>query len=134
MRGVIRNREYSNQVKDYSGLCFGKITPTDIDGVIEYKNLGYIIIELKHNGAPLPYGQQLCLERLCDDLERTKPTLLVIASHDCDGDINVANLLVTKFRSEHQTRLPDARITVRLLCAQFILNLENPRSKLWHNS
>ena len=33
-RGKIRNRECAGQLKDFSGLRFGKITPTDIDGFV----------------------------------------------------------------------------------------------------
>ena len=37
-RGVIQNRDRKKQIIDFSGLKYGKITPTDIDGLIEYKD------------------------------------------------------------------------------------------------
>jgi len=51
VKGVIHAPQRATQLRDYSGLLFGNITPTDIDGLIEYKNIGYVIIELKY-GIP----------------------------------------------------------------------------------
>ena len=62
--GIFRNREYAKQLKSFSGLRFGKITPTDIDGFLDFGNNVYVFIETKHGDAPLPYGQKLALERL----------------------------------------------------------------------
>lgn len=97
-KGVIRHREYGTQCRDYSGLRFGNITPTDLDGLIEYHNRGYVLIETKYKHTQLPGGQRLALERLCDDLQKVKPTLLVVASHEANGDIDVANTEVSEFR------------------------------------
>lgn len=101
-RGKIHNRARAKQLRDFSGLCFGNITATDIDGLIEYHNRGYIIIELKWADTPVAFGQQLALERLTDTLTRAgKPTLCIISSHtnnNPDQDIDVANSLVTSFR------------------------------------
>lgn len=97
-RGAIRNRQFANRVRDFSGLRFGKITPTDIDGLIEYRGQGYVFIETKYKDAPLPSGQRLALERLCDDLQQVKPTLVIVASHETDSDIDVAKTVVTEYR------------------------------------
>lgn len=97
-RGAIRNREYANRIRDYSGLRVGNMTPTDIDGVLDYHARAYFILELKYSGTPVPYGQRLLLERLCDDLHRSKPTLLVIAEHSSSGDIDAANCIAVETR------------------------------------
>ena len=107
--GVIRNREYATRVRDFSGLRFGAITPTDLDGLIEYKDRGYVLIEVKYGETRLPDGQRLALERLCDDLQRVKPTLLVIASHHSVGDIDVAQCVVTEYRYNGRWRQRGAR-------------------------
>ena len=123
-RGAIRNRKYGTQVRDYRGVRFGNITPTDIDGLIEYRNLGYVLIETKYQDADLPYGQRLALERLCDDLQVVKPTLLVIASHDnADGDIDVANAMVGAYRYKGEWKHIDK--TAGQLIAAFIGYLDN---------
>ncbi len=89
-RGAVYNRSRAKQLRDFTGLRFGRITPTDIDGLIEYQDRKYVIIEAKYGEYPLPDGQYLALKRLCDDLQKLKPTILVVARHyfppDCDVD------------------------------------------------
>jgi len=97
-RGVIRNRDYATQVRDFSGLRYGNITPTDIDGMLEYHNKCYIWIETKFDDAELPYGQRLALERQNDDMEQVKPAITIIATHNSEGDIDVANATVAEVR------------------------------------
>lgn len=101
-RGEIVSRNRARQIRDFSGLLFGKITPTDIDGLIEYHGKAYIIIELKLGNAGLPDGQRLALERLADDLTRaSKPTLFIVAMHNVinpDDDIDVARAIVAEYR------------------------------------
>lgn len=122
-RGVIKNRQFANQVRDFSGLTFGRITPTDIDGLIEYQNKGYVFIETKFGEAPLPFGQRLALERLCDDLQNTKPALLIIASHESDGDIDVAETIVTEYRFKGKWREREG--TTKELITAFLGYLDN---------
>jgi hypothetical protein len=90
-RGVIEHRERAKQIVSFAGLRFGNITPTDIDGLIEYKNFCFLLLELKHCSKPdLPYGQRLALERLATSL--SKPTLLLHGIHYThpDEDIDAA--------------------------------------------
>ena len=63
---LIRNRDYMRQIKDFSGLRFGKISPTDIDGFLDFGNSLFIFVEMKHGDTRIPYGQKLALTRLCD--------------------------------------------------------------------
>jgi len=100
-RGQITFRDRARQIRDFSGLLFGNITPTDIDGLIEYHGKAYVFIEVKLSDAILPDGQRLALERLTDDLHRVKPTLLIVARHDVvnpDDDIDVAIAIVAEYR------------------------------------
>ena len=97
-RGSIQNREAKRQIIDFHGMRYSNITPTDLDGIIEYKNLGYIFYEYKFKKARLPDGQYLCLTRLVDDLcESGKMAVLLICEHNIsyrDGDVNAANAIV----------------------------------------
>ena len=127
--GVIRNREYATRVRDFSGLRFGTITPTDLDGLIEYKDRGYVLIEVKYGETRLPDGQRLALERLCDDLQKTKPALLVIGSHHSRGDIDVAQAVVTEYRYNTQWRERESRIGP--LVAGFLEYLDRLYSEEW---
>ena len=116
---AIRNGEYAKQLIDFKGLRFGTIMPTDIDAFIDFGGSKFVFIEVKHQNAPLPLGQQLALERLadaCDDAGRK--TLVLVASHDTEGDIDIANLPVTKVRFRKQWR--DRQGTVREVIDAFL--------------
>jgi len=123
-RGTIHSRARAKQLRDFSGLLFGNITATDIDGLIEYHGKGYIGIETKLNGASLGFGQKLAFERLTDDLSRAgKPTIYIIASHDSDDpneDIDVANAIVAEYRFKGKWRTLKSRYTVRDLTVMFM--------------
>lgn len=81
-RGVIAHRKRAQQIIDYSGLRFGNITPTDIDGLIEYHGKCFILLEYKHRGKDLPTGQRRALEAMADSLN--KPAILIVAEHHVD--------------------------------------------------
>ncbi|HKK67532.1 MAG TPA: hypothetical protein VJ946_04945 [Bacteroidales bacterium] len=99
-RGEAYNRERYVQIKDYSGLLFERnITPTDIDGLLEFGNKIFVFIEIKCEGQEMPDGQELALTRLVDDVERAgKDAALIVATHKTkeDDDIDCANAIVSK--------------------------------------
>jgi len=83
VRGVILNEARKQQIIDFSGLRYGNITPTDIDGAIEYKNKAYIFLEYKYGNTELPYGQRLAIKRLVQDADAAgKASIAIVASHD----------------------------------------------------
>ena len=47
MRGAIMHAERAKQLNDFNGLQYGNITPTDIDGVIDYKDRAMVFLEIK---------------------------------------------------------------------------------------
>jgi hypothetical protein len=82
MRGQIEFAARAKQINDFSGLRYGNITPTDIDGVIEYKNKAYVWIETKYLEKSLPHGQRLCIARLVDDADKAgKEAIAIIVEH-----------------------------------------------------
>jgi hypothetical protein len=99
MRGQIINRGRSQQIVDYSGLCWGKITPTDIDGVLDFGGQVQVIIELKHADSKMKFGQRLALERL----SRSHPRCLVlVVEHHVDDvaqDIDATDCAVREYYS-----------------------------------
>lgn len=119
-RGVIKNREFATQVRDFRNLRFGNITPTDIDGAIEYHNKAYVYIEVKYINSEVPYGQRLFLERQCDDMSVVKPAISIISFHNTDGDIDVGNTTVSEYRYKRAWHNPRSRMTTRELVAQFL--------------
>jgi len=124
IRGKIHTRARARQLRDFSSLRYGNITATDVDGLIEYHDRGYIILELKLNNIPLPYGQKLALERLTDDLNRaSKVTICIIASHhvsDPNDDIDAANCCVIEYRFKGKWQSPPRYCTVKEFTRDFI--------------
>lgn len=121
-RGVIRNRQFANQVKDFSGLRYGSITPTDIDGAIDFGNRVFVFIELKYGAGNIPCGQKLALERIADDLDcYGKPTIAIVARHDSDADIDVANCPVEQIRFRGKWILLANHHTVRYVIDRFLM-------------
>jgi len=123
-RGEIHHRERAKQIRDFSGLLYGKITPTDIDGLIEYHNKGYVLIETKLRDTELDFGQKLALERMTDDLTRSgKQTICIIAEHDIDDptkDINVASTIVREYRLRNKWNKPNNSHTTKSMIDWFI--------------
>lgn len=81
-RGTIRNTKRAQQINNFKGLRYGKITPTDLDGLIEYKDVAYVFIEVKFRDAPLPFGQRLALKRMVADLSKHKKAIAIVCEHD----------------------------------------------------
>ena len=117
-RGKIRNREYASQLRDFSGMRYGSITPTDIDAFFEVRNKVFIFVEIKHGDAKLPKGQRLALERLVDAID--KPALLVLGKHIGDGDIKLHFCLATEYRSSKKWRTVDIHLTVKQIIDAFL--------------
>lgn len=100
---LIRSREHMRQVRDFRGLRFGSISPTDIDGLIDFGGKLCVIFELKFGDALIPVGQRVALERLCDGLTRGgTPAVVLVATHDTGADIDSAAATVVQIR-EHGT-------------------------------
>lgn len=122
-RGKIRDRECAKQLKDFSGLRFGKITPTDIDGFVDFQNKAFVIFEIKHGTTAMPYGQRLGYERLADACEKSGiRTLVILAHHNIQApqDIDVAILPVTLVRFQGKWKQPNIPHTVRTAFEAFL--------------
>lgn len=126
-RGVIRNRQFAQQIRDFSGLRFGKITPTDIDGFIDYQDKLFIFFESKYGSTPLPYGQKLALERLCDACaESKKLSAVLLLTHTAQpgSDIEFGSLLVTSYRINKTWRPPKEAIDCRTAVERLIASAD----------
>lgn len=97
-RGVIQNRERARQIIDFSGIRYGNITPTDIDGFFEKADEAFVFYELKYGEAEMPRGQQIALMRLVDNLRNAgKKAVLFLCRHDVEDphdDISAADVTV----------------------------------------
>ena len=119
-RGEVYNRERAQQIRDFSGMRFGSITPTDIDGLIEYRDTCYVFIEAKLEGYEMKDGQRLALERLIDDLD--KPAVLFVCEHDTapQVDIDMANTTATKCYINGKWLTFPEEVTLRSAVDRFI--------------
>lgn len=84
-RGKIFFEDRARQLNDFSGLRFDNITPTDIDGLMEYHDRGFTLLEGKYREAELPFGQRLALERLIKKL--IGPAILIVYRHEVDDPL-----------------------------------------------
>jgi hypothetical protein len=100
-RGMIYSKTRKQQINDFSGLVYGKITPTDIDGCIEYHNRLWVFFEVKMSGVGVPFGQRLALERLVIDTSSGgKKSIALVIDHDINDveqSIPVADCYVRKY-------------------------------------
>ena len=132
-RGKINHRDRARQINSFENLRYGTITPTDIDGLIEYHNQAYVLLETKYKEAKTLYGQKLALERLTRDLNQTgKPTICIIAEHEVEDpkrDVDVANAIVRKYKCNNRPWCEKAQGTVKQLIDNFLDNYI-PKPKL----
>lgn len=108
------------QLIDFKGLELdGGIYLTDIDGIVEFRDSEYIILEVKHNNAKVPWGQRLCLQRMVDDFTKSgKKAVAIVCEHRVDdpGKPIVAafcNVRELYYGGEKKWRPPDKPMTVR---------------------
>ena len=126
MKSKILNPKRMKQLIDFKGLELdGGIYPTDIDGIIEYRDSEYIILEVKHHKAKVPWGQRLCLQRMVDDFTKTgKKAVAIVCEHEVDNpDIPVVaalcNVRELYYGGEREWRPPDEPMTVRQAILSF---------------
>ena len=101
MRGEIRERQYAQRLRDFTGLRYGKCTPTDIDGFLEFDDRLFVFIEAKFGASPLSYGQRLALGRLCDACHKPpgRVATVLLAGYDYEvTDVDYAAAEVLEYR------------------------------------
>lgn len=127
VRGKIRNKEHAQTLRDYSGMSWGRITPTDIDGFVEFGDRVFVIVESKYGSAPLSVGQRLALERLSDAVSRSRHCLLVVCAHSSQSDeeIPMHECIVTQYRSGGIWRIPKSQTTLKEIVDQFKVRFQN---------
>lgn len=111
MRGEIENRARATQVRDFTGLRWGKITPTDVDGFIEFRDKLFVFIEIKLVDWSLPDGQKRALGNACDAIANKtagRTAVVLVVEHDTPigTDIDVASCVVREFRMQEKWREP----------------------------
>ena len=128
-RGEIQNRVRARQIIDFRGLRYENITPTDIDGMIEYKNKGFVFYEYKLRDAKMSRGQKLALERLADAIWRgKKQSVVFLCVHEADNpfdDVDAANAKVIETYYHGKWHEKDGTRTVKEHTTSFLKFLED---------
>lgn len=80
----LEHPERAAQLIDLTGINYGNLSPTDVDGFLEIKNKLFVFLEFKNeNAPPIGYGQRTALERVVDALHQSgKVSLAVIGQHN----------------------------------------------------
>ena len=129
MRGELRNKDNALRDRDYSGLTYKRITPTDIDGffgvwgLIEIRKRVFVFFELKHHGeldTTVFDGQRVALERLVDIIP--VPALLIYANHNCEQDetIDGVNCIVDMHRYKGKWQTHYRGFTLKAVIDKFL--------------
>lgn len=78
---AFNNEKHAAQLVDYTGLKWGTWRPSDVDAALECRH-GYIFIEAKYRGKPVPKGQRILLQNLARDLSKDgKQAYALIVRH-----------------------------------------------------
>lgn len=119
-RGVIKYISRKQQINSFHGLIrHNNITPTDIDGVIDYGGKNFIYLEGKLINAKLPGGQKKAFEKIiCSHCRAGNQSVFIVYEHETEVSetVDVANCYVKEYfgRSKGELRwhIPSRLLTV----------------------
>ena len=101
---MFNNFDRGRQLVLFDGIKYGRMMPTDFDAVIEYKNLMWIIFEVKSEGKALPKGQRLSLERFIKDVKKAgKHGIVIVAEHNETDPLKSVIMANCKVREVYTT-------------------------------
>ena len=113
-RGEIKYPKRYKQLISYKGLeRHRKITPTDIDGLIDYAGNAFFYMECKleskYNEEGLDYGQRRAIENLIESHKIAGHlAIAIIFVHNCDPEeiIIAKDKIVKEIYFEHEWKSP----------------------------
>lgn len=95
-----QDQERTRQFVDFSGIRYGNIMPSKVDGFIEKGNEAFVFYQVKHADAAIPKGQELALTRMVDVLTSTgKKAVLFLCRHNVDNPEDVIDAADAKVES-----------------------------------
>lgn len=116
-RGVIRNLQRAMQHVDYSGLRWNSITPTNIDGLLDFSGRLFVFLEFKGQGAPLPLGQRIALRNIHRAITKGGAVCVVLLAEHYAADpavaIQASTAVVIEILDGANWRQPLRLVTVR---------------------
>ena len=130
LESLIKNPLRASQVLDFTGILPPPYAPTDIDGLVEWKDKAYVIIECKHGGKDMSLGQKIAIERMTKDFSKAgKRAVAIVVEHNVDNiqqSVMVGNQLVREvyYDSQGRWRKPSHEMTAREAINDFIQYVE----------
>jgi len=123
LRGDIYNPARASQLVSFSGILYGKITPTDIDGLIDFGGNSFAILEFKFGDTPLPFGQRLAIENLVYRLQNGGASAIaIVCEHEIPAHqaIIASDTIVRSYLYRGKWQIPRATYTCKGLLDAFI--------------
>lgn len=111
-RGEQSNLDLAAMKRDYTQLRWRNITPTDMDGYVEFGGELFVFFDLKSKGATILYGQELSFTRLVDSLKTR--AVFIVADHDTPfgEEILADKAVVTRWYERGQWHTPSTTTTL----------------------
>jgi hypothetical protein len=127
-RSVWWNEDRARQLIRFDGLQWGTITPTDIDGLIEYQNKLWVLFEAKYDDKDVPKGQRLAMERFIQNVkDANKHGIAMIVQHkvkDTRKDVFMKNCKVREiYTTENPMWKPINQNITALIMADMYITL-----------
>lgn len=111
--GVINHADRARQLMLFKGIVrHRRISPTDLDGLIDYNGEAFIILEGKVKGTKLQTGQRKAIENLCKALSKFSIALVFEHKTPTTEDVIVKDCIVTKVYEDDNWRVPETKRTV----------------------
>ena len=141
-RGVYQHPERARQLILFEGLLdkerYGKITPTDIDMMLEHHGKVWVMCEVKIAGKDVPQGQRILFQHFMELVkEANRDGIAFIAEHDVkdvNTDVYLNNCYVRELMtSDNQTwRPPKRKISVKDITDLFMKCYDVPNMTTWN--
>lgn len=116
-RGAIWAPSRAAQLVDYRGLRWGNITPTNVDGLIDFGARFFFFVELKLRGAPFLLGQRLALANVRAAIVNGGKRCVVLVAehtqHDPHEEIQAHAAEVIEILDGEVWRKPSRSVRVR---------------------
>ena len=131
MESLIRNPARASQVLDFTGILNPPYAPTDIDGLVEWKNKAYVIIECKHGDKDMSLGQKIAIERMTNDFSKAgKRAVAIVVEHNVDDiqqSVMVGDQVVRQvyYDNQKEWRKPNYIVTAKEAINNFIKYVED---------
>ena len=136
LESLIRNPLRASQVLDFTRILSPPYAPTDIDGLVEWKDKAYVIIECKHGDKEMSLGQKIAIERMTKDFSKAgKRAVAIVVEHNVDNiqeSVMVGSQLVREvyYDSQGRWRKPSHEMTAREAINDFIQYVEDENGNI----